>query len=178
MQNLAKYNKNSTGNYQVEFDLKLEDTDLVVMFKVKTDSAFKVDEKFSKDSFDNWGLWETDVVELFIQPRISEDSSANPYFEFQVSPLGQPFALSITKPREEYELIKSSAVKIFTQVDGHVWTSRFVIPSEFLNSENVYLGLFACLGDGKREFFGTNIDPEGRLDFHKPNRFIALEDLL
>jgi hypothetical protein len=178
MQNLRPYYKNSTENYSVSTQINLNPQDIEVVFKVKCENGFISKEEFDKNSLENWGLWETDVVECFIQPRSSEDKLTDKYFEMQLSPLAQPFALEITKPREEFATPKDWPVKMFSQVDGKVWTAKFIIPSSFLNSEHIYIGLFACLGSGEREFFGTNIDEEGRLDFHKPQRFLAIEELL
>ena len=48
-----------------------------------------------------WGLWEWDVVEVFVASTTASASgpTLTPYYEYQVSPLGQHFELEILKPR-------------------------------------------------------------------------------
>ena len=55
---------------------------------------------FSSDYSKNWGLWNKDVIEAFLQLRTDENDLAAPYLEIQVSPLKQPFALIIKEPRK------------------------------------------------------------------------------
>jgi hypothetical protein len=178
MQKLTPYYKNSTENYEVKCSVSLDASHITISFKVKNDKGYRISSKFKEKEISNWGLWEYDVVELFIQGRDHEEDCAALYHEMQVSPLNQQFALDIEVPRKKYSEPENFPVSIFSEVQGQVWNAKFVIPSSYINSENIFIGLFACLGDEPREFYGLNIDQSEKLDFHKPKLFLPLEDLL
>src|SRR5438105_4220775 len=61
-------------------------------------------------SGDGWGLWDRDVVELFVSDSSiasvagrSPASTGLPYYEFVLSPLGQVFQLKIHEPRKKFD---------------------------------------------------------------------------
>jgi hypothetical protein len=156
--------------------------DVVVKLNKKKDSldiCFEVSNKLNKwntdKSFDdlpmrNWGLWENDVVEVFLQPRSTKKDYKAPYLELQVSPLNQRFQLFIFDPRKVFftplvEFFASTSI-----IENNKWTLNFSIP-KFWDEKNLYVGLFACLGK-KREFYSANLNKESRPDFHRPDLFI------
>jgi hypothetical protein len=66
----------------------------------RTGKPWLSDPVFTDDWAKNWGLWNNDVVEAFLQLRARPDDLRAPYLEVQVSPRNQPFALVVTEPEE------------------------------------------------------------------------------
>ncbi len=137
-----------------------------------------VDESFGADWNKNWGLWNKDVVEAFLQLRQTPDDLRAPYLEIQVSPMNQPFALLIVEPRKVFhppaaDLIFSGEVTL----DHKVWTAHMEItlPAE-LKGEHLYGGFYSCLLEGQREFYALEPNPEDKPDFHRPELFLSLDE--
>lgn len=133
------------------------------------------DEVFTSDWSKNWGLWNKDVLEAFIQLRGTPDDTKAPYLEIQVSPLNQPFALIITEPRKMFHAPKSLDFKHDVEVEGRSFKARMEIkfPPE-LKGSLVYGGFFACLDHEPREYFAVNPNEEESPDFHRPELFLPL----
>jgi len=133
------------------------------------------DEAFTGDWAKNWGLWNKDVVEAFLQLRANKDDIKAPYLEIQVSPLNQPFALVITEPRKVYAPPKALEFSHEVSVEGKQWnaTLKVTLPDE-LQGKDVYGGFFACLDENPREYFALEPNPESAPDFHRPELFLPL----
>ena len=126
-----------------------------------------------------WGLWETDVVEVFIKSE-----SCDVYYEFQVSPLGQFFEMKILKPRKEFDTTYRSGMKFGVAAgksDG-CWTAWLEIPMMQPDwntaPQNWTGGAFACLGPkGQRSYFAAFLPDQAIPDFHLPEYFKPIANL-
>jgi len=81
------------------------------------------------------GLWEKDVVEVFLRPESCDD-----YFELEVSPLGQWLDVHIRKPRVDVDYRWNSGLRVNASIDkaGGVWNAVLEIP---------FAPMMECLGD-------------------------------
>jgi hypothetical protein len=160
---------------KVEWDIK--GIDVMIQFTVNKRSSrpWLSDEKFTHDWSKNWGLWNKDVVEAFLQLRSHKDDLTAPYLEVQVSPLNQPFALIITEPRKIYAAPKILDFFHEVSVEGRSWKTamKLTLPSDLVGAE-VYGGFFACLDQGPREYFALEPNSELNPDFHRPELFLPL----
>ena len=172
MKKLALHSSCDQSKYRVEASHGYVGKYFHVNFKV-TASSLYTDEKFEVGSFKNWGLWEYDVVEVFLRRGKSEGD----YLELQASPFKQFFALRVIEPRkvtQEPEHLKS---KINTKITSDGFEAEFQIELDDLPGEgDVIIGnLFACLGTpDKRKYFAINPNLETVPDFHRPDLFIKL----
>lgn len=141
-------------------------------------SEYCANPEFGEDYSKNWGLWETDVVEAFIQLRKTPEEVTAPYLEIQLSPLNQPFALLIEKPRETFDYPKNLSFTHESAGEERTWRAQMkvTLPNE-LQGQHLYLGLNACLGIGEREFFALNPNPEEIPDFHRPDLFEKIGEI-
>lgn len=125
-----------------------------------------------------WGLWDYDVVEVFIQYRHTFDEVSSPYFELQLSPHNQKFSLLIHEPRRVYcsplDLDWTSKSKL----DQQLWNAEFKLTDpRFQEIENLYFGAFAILGQDSRQHY--SLTPKDRvIDYHRPQNFLKLSDYL
>lgn len=122
-----------------------------------------------------WGLWETDVVEIFVRARAAEDR----YFEFQVSPLGQHFELEIFEPRKRFNQDYASGGVFEAQTAAKGWSARIEVPLRALewdgHRESLVGGAFACLGPKEaRTYWGLWLPKQEKPDFHLPEHFRRL----
>lgn len=140
-----------------------------------TGKEWHVDRRFGTDARKNWELWNFDVVETFLQPRQDVRDQSAPYLELQLSPLNQPLALMILKPRVSFYTPLQLDLRHDVTLGPGRWLSRVRIelPRE-LQTGPLYGGLFACLGQGPRSYLSLNPNPEERPDFHRPELFVKL----
>lgn len=151
---------------------------LIIKFKV---NCLKIhsNPKFTNDYRKNWGLWEFDVVECFIQSRSNSECYNDEYLEFQLSPLGQEFGLKIKKPREVY--YTPLDLKVTSQVNSvdSGWEASIEIPFENFNhteGNQIFGNFHACLGnENDRGYFSLWHNDEKVIDFHRPHDFKRLE---
>jgi hypothetical protein len=175
----AYLKKHGTGHaahsLKVEWDIK--NLDVLIQFTVNKRSSrpWLSDPEFTHDWAKNWGLWNKDVVEAFLQLRASADDVTAPYLEVQVSPLNQPFALIIKEPRKIFHPPAIMDMIHEVSVEGRVWFAslKFTLPQE-LAGPQLYGGFFACLDHGPREFYALEPNPEENPDFHRPELFLPL----
>ena len=174
MQFFLKKHHPSVAIHLVKCELKVSGRILTFHFTVtkRNGSEYCANPEFGQDYSKNWGLWETDVVEAFIQLRNSIDEVSAPYIEIQLSPLNQPFALLIKKPRESFDYPQGLEFSHESSGEERTWSSTLIvkIPEE-LQGRHLFVGLHACLGIGEREFFALNPNPEENPDFHRPELF-------
>lgn len=132
--------------------------------------------EFGDDWRKNWGLWDKDVFEAFLQLRSSHDDLRAPYLEIQVSPLNQPFALLIVEPRKTFHAPEKLDLKTKVEIEGRTLKANLtvVLPEE-LRGKLLYGGFFSCLGEAPREFYALEPNPEEKPDFHRPELFIPLD---
>lgn len=173
---LKKHGTGPSGHtVKVEWEFAGQDVTLKYTVSKRTSRPWQTDEVFTQDYTKNWGLWNKDVVEAFLQLRSSEKDLKAPYLEIQVSPLNQPFALIVTEPRKSYHPPKVLDVTHEVSVDGRTWTSslKLTLPSD-LKGTIPYGGFFACLDHEPREFYALEPNPEANPDFHRPELFLPL----
>ena len=166
--------------YSVEGELSLRGRDIFWSMKcVSQNEKWQMETSFSEDYRKNWQLWNFDVLETFLQLRSHPEDFFAPYLELQISPLNQPLALIIIKPRESFftplNLVFSSQVTLSKGESSQVWKleAKIVLPDE-IQGHQLWGGMFACLGQGEREFHAPS--PWGPLpaDFHQPKYFQQL----
>lgn len=125
-----------------------------------------------------WGLWDWDVVEVFIQPNLFKTD----YYEFQLSPLGQFFELEIFEPRVSWNDHFRSNLKVESQVedknDFYLWLAKLSVPKSVLGLmastvENELKGnAFAILGSAENRTYWSLHGPRQSVpDFHRPQYF-------
>ena len=157
---------------------RTEDKVIIEFFVQKrTGPSWQTDSAFTQDWSKNWGLWNKDVVEAFLQLRSHESDLSAPYLEIQVSPLNQPFALIVTEPRKTFfppkELIFSTQVNLTEKL----WSAKMelTLPAE-LKGHMLFGGFYSCLSQDPREFYALEPNPESSPDFHRPELFLRLDE--
>lgn len=147
-------------------------------FKVQKSKQFfwLTNQNFQAESKKNWGLWNYDVVEVFLQPRLEITYTHTPYIELQVSPLNQGFNLVIIEPRQIYYTpldLRFFHETVLTETnERYIWNTKLTLELPFY-SKYLFGNCFACLGQGEnREYFGLNLKPGVSPDFHRPDYFI------
>ncbi len=92
------------------------------------------------------GLWETDVVEMFLKPKSCED-----YFEIEVSPLGQWLDAHVREPRLDVDFHWDSGVRLETRISHQekIWRVVAALPFQPL-VEASQLESAPVVGDGWR----------------------------
>lgn len=153
---------------QVMVAIKREGEFLVAHFQVKAKELHTSDQ-FSKDGWVNDGLWNFDVVELFVQKQNSD----NHYLELEVSPLGQKLALLIKKPREDFGPVIPQGSDITAEITDSGFEATFkILISDIPGDGDLILGnAHACLGSGDRCHFSLFDGAKGKPDFHRPDFF-------
>lgn len=141
------------------------------------DAAWNVNPAYSRTSYrDNWGLWEHDVVELFLQPRPHPGVTSGPYLELQLSPLGQPFALVVEEPARRYAAPEALAFLRENACDETAWRVRVAVQVPgYAPGAPLFGNLTVCLGPASaRTYWGLTLNTEGPVDFHRPQEFVQL----
>jgi hypothetical protein len=179
MQGFLKKHSPEVAHHSVKVSWQREGRKIIIQFSLqkRSSGAWVSNPSFSSEYSKNWGLWDADVVESFLQLRQSPDDVTAPYLEIQVSPRNQPFALIITKPREKYYVPEGLDFKTHVEVGPRTWTAMMevVLPAE-LPGEFLYGGFFACLSESPREFYALEPNPEINPDFHRPELFLKLDE--
>jgi hypothetical protein len=130
---------------------------------------------------EKWGLWDRDVVEVFINPN---PERFNHYYEFEVSPNNQWIDLEIDLDKKPFnDAAWDSHFEHATRVDeaSHVWTCEMRIPTSALLVQMMKPGMEWRLnfyradgkgGDSQRRFLSWSPLPPGtKLSFHQPASF-------
>ena len=162
----------------------LREQDLVIEFRVNR-SEFHTNPLLKPDR-SCWGLWEWDVVEVFVES--GRDSDVQPiaahrkYFEFQLSPLGQYFELEILEARKKWNTSYASGFKkrVFRRSETKEWIAEFVITLKSLGYSvesplPIRGNAFAILGpSARRSYWALSLPPQDTPNFHLPSHFIDL----
>lgn len=177
MQVFLKKHGAGTACHSIKVQYELKGSELTLQYTVqkRTSKAWLSDPAFTHDWSKNWGLWNKDVVEAFLQLRSHADDVTAPYLEIQVSPLNQPFALIITEPRKIFHAPKELDFFHEVVVEGRALTAtmKVILPAE-LKGSMLYGGFFACLESDPREYYALEPNPEANPDFHRPELFVCL----
>ncbi|HTV56715.1 MAG TPA: glycoside hydrolase domain-containing protein [Terriglobia bacterium] len=128
---------------------------------------------------ERWGLWNRDVVEVFINPQ---PERVNHYYEFEVSPNNLWIDLEINKDQSPFnDASWDSHFDHATRIDPehHIWTCEMRIPVDSMGAKLIAAGaewrlnLFRADGpgdDSQRRFLSWSTIPSGN-SFHVPTRF-------
>jgi hypothetical protein len=159
-------------------DFRLKGTLLTAHFQVQTDRTPHTNPALPLDD-SQWGLWDWDVVELFVSATGSPDRL--PYYEFQVSPLGQYLELEIFEPRKRFNRDFKSGFehKSLKLNDKFSWTAEMAIPLEKLgwngDPSRIVGNAFAILGPPEsRAYWSLFLGQQTKPDFHLPQEFKKL----
>lgn len=178
MQVYLKKHHPSHALHTVKVSWSRQDRTLNLDFQVQKRSSapWLSNPALGADWAQNWGLWNHDVVEAFLQLRSDAQDVNAPYLEIQVSPLNQPFALVIVEPRKKFHAPASLMFETSAVVEGRGWSGsmKVTLPAE-LSGEYLYGGFFSCLSNDPREYFALMPNPEAAPDFHRPELFISLD---
>jgi hypothetical protein len=131
---------------------------------------------------DFWGLWERDVVEVFINPQ---PQTMNHYYEFEVAPNNLWIDLEINLDRTPFnDPGWNSGFDHATKIDltRHQWTCEMRIPLRALSDSDVppppgeawRVNFFRADGVGDndhRRLLAWSPVPGEKPNFHTPNRF-------
>ena len=116
-----------------------------------------------------WGLWDFDVFEIFIQKRFSPKQFDNPYTEFQISPLGQFFILEILKRRELHYTPLHQPFSFESKME-HCWNGFITFPKE--QGVEYYFNFTSIQGPPEeRNHYASVGDFTKPADFHCPHLF-------
>jgi hypothetical protein len=177
MQAFLKKHGEGHAGHSIKVEWEMDGKNLNIQFTTTKRSGrpWLSDSVFAHDWSKNWGLWNKDVVEAFLQLRSDADDLKAPYLEVQVSPLNQPFALIITEPRKIFYAPKVLDFIHEVNIEQKIWKTsmQLTLPSE-LKGSDLYGGFFACLDQGPREFYSLEPNPEQNPDFHRPELFYPL----
>ncbi len=133
-----------------------------------------VNATLSKES-SQWGLWDWDVVELFLS---ANDTPV--YYELQLSPLGQYFELEIFEPRKRFnKQFASGFGHSVNRLGADAWQAEFKIPLSKLGwngkVDTLRGNAFAILGEpGAKSYLSLNLPEQEKPDFHLPQYFDRL----
>lgn len=134
-----------------------------------------------------WGLWDKDVVEVFINPSAQ---ASNRYYEFEVAPNNQWIDLAIDLDKQPFNDVEwYSGFEHTTQIDSirRLWTCQMRIPFSCFGLDAVapqtrwLINLYRADGpgepgdDSKRTFLSWSGLPKQQLNFHQPDSFGVLE---
>lgn len=149
-----------------------------IIWKMRLTPArtWHVNPAFGADPRKNWELWNWDVVETFLQLRSHATDTQAPYLELQISPRGQTLGLVILRPREALytPMNLPLSVSVSEGADGLETHLEVELPEDLVGDE-LWGGLFSCLGEGPRQYYALNPNPEERPDFHRPELFCRLD---
>lgn len=155
--------------FNINFEVTLLDND---------NPQWHTSSNFSQTGIHNWNLWDFDVVEFFIQGRETPEQKNAPYWEFELSPLGQKLALYVTKPREQFVIPAKFNFEASSTLKDQIWKASLQLPLDVMGIRphaDLYGNAFACLGkDEGREYWSGNINTDAKPDFHRPELFLHL----
>jgi hypothetical protein len=179
MQAYLKKHGGTFAGHSLKFQWQRLGPQVTINFQVqkRIGPAWYTDQIFTQDWSKNWGLWNKDVIEAFLQLRSHADETDAPYLEIQVSPLNQPFALIITEPRKTFFAPKKLDFSTEVTLTEKFWsgTMNVTLPED-LKGDILYGGFFACLSQDNREFYALEPNPEQNPDFHRPELFLKLDE--
>ncbi|MBX2994352.1 MAG: carbohydrate-binding family 9-like protein [Bdellovibrionaceae bacterium] len=122
--------------------------------------------------------YQFDVVEIFIS--VADPAQKNlPYYEFEVTPLGQTLQVKINDPKKKFEEGIDMGLKISTQKIAGGWTAEMTVPLENLNwngrVSQITGNAYAILGKSPNRSFWSQFMPAlPKPNFHQPQYFRPL----
>jgi hypothetical protein len=161
----------------VGVDLHLVGSLLIARFSVRRSAEVYVNSALPKGE-SQWGLWDWDVVELFLS--CGGQASRLPYYEFQVSPLGQHLELEILEPRKKVNRDFRSGLRCSARVSpGKGWEGELSVSLDRLgwkgDASTLVGNAFAIVGPPtERTYWSLFLGPQQKPDFHLPHEFRPL----
>jgi len=145
----------------VSLSLSKEDSgDLII----NIDAPFYSDPAPQQEKGSFWGLWEYEVVEIFL---VGSDGL---YTELEFSPHGHYLSLRLDAPRSV--IAQEEEFNYEAKIEGHRWTATAVIPQKILPTELFRVNCFAIHGQNEnRRYLCYSPLPHEKPDFHQPDRF-------
>lgn len=159
----------------VQFHTSLDGNFLKVDFRI-ANAKLNAKATYPKDR-PVWGLWDSDVCELFISSAQSEDAIVGArYFEFQVSPFAQYFELEILEPRVKWNEEFRSGVEYSAAVrTTQAWSCSLKLDLQKLGldpTKPVYGNLCSCLlREPHRAYMALNHAENQKPDYHRYENF-------
>lgn len=151
---------------------ELNGTHLHVQFKVKA-KVINAKPHLGDQEFP----YQRDVVEIFISVEGNSDSL--PYYEFELSPLGQTFEVRVDDLRKPYATHLKMGVFYRVERSAEGWTGEMRIPLENLgwngDLKNIVGNAFAIQGKApNRSYWSLFTPPMKKPNFHRPEFFRPL----
>lgn len=136
--------------------------------KVVVDAPFHADARPEGPPGSTPGLWDHEVVELFIA------GADGHYLELELGPYGHYLALSFSGVREQSG--GPHPLHYRTVVLKHAWIGTARVPRALLPEGPHRLNATAIHGQGRsRRFLSWQVLPGARPDFHQPDHFAEVE---
>ncbi|MBO84327.1 MAG: hypothetical protein CL927_03120 [Deltaproteobacteria bacterium] len=137
--------------------------------KVVVDAPFHGDPAPEGPPGSTPGLWDHEVVELFIAGAGTE------YLELEFGPFGHYLALSFSDVREQSG--GPHALEYRTAVLKHAWTGTARVPRALLPAGPYRMNATAIHGHPvrHRRFLSAQVLPGAKPDFHQPEHFRPVE---
>lgn len=166
---LRPHAQNDPNNLsQVMVDIKRDGEYLLANFQVKARDLY-LSNDFSQTGWINNGLWNFDVVELFVQ----RENAKNHYLELEVSPKGQKVAILVKKPREDFLSVDPRGSDITAEITKKGFNAYFkILVSDIPGDGDLIIGnAHACLGRDQRSHYSLFEGVKAKPDFHRPDYF-------
>ncbi len=113
------------------------------------------------------GLWEYEVVELFL---LNADGPRPVYTEVELSPHGHHLVLKLKGVRKPLSTLHE--IEWTASIDGDRWTGTACVPMELLPEEITHYNAYAIHGvGGERRYLAAHPVPGDRPDFHRLDHF-------
>lgn len=118
------------------------------------------------------GLWESDVVELFLADRATGN-----YQEFHLAPNGAWWSATFSAPRvREERRFESKGVSVATSCNAAGWSGFLRLPKSIvfldsLDASSCSGNLAAIINGHPKQYLSTSILPGEKVDFHQPRSF-------
>lgn len=148
-------------------EVLLDGGDLVV----RVDAPFHDDPPPPRQPGPTPGLWEFEVIELFIAGPGSDERV--PYLEIEMAPGGHYLALRLEGVRRV--VVQGMPLALRATVDGGRWRAEARAPGAWLPPAPWRAAAFAIHGVGQERRHLASVPlPGARPDFHQPGRFPPL----
>lgn len=170
------YPHRGESSFEVTACFKIKRDFIWVIFQVtkKNNISWHTPHHGKKHYYENWGLWEYDVVEFFLQGRDHKKDFSSPYIEFLLSPHGESFALKTHEPRKIIETPLNLDFRGTCELNDNKWLAEMKIKNPF-SHHYLYGNFHACLEKGsRREYWSSFYIPSEKPDFHRPREFAQL----
>ena len=161
----------STLRSPVDVTFKIEGEVLIARFATRVKNLY-VKKQFEAGDYP----YKFDVVELFL----AVGDEVYPYYEFELTPLGQTLQVKIESARKFTNGIELG-LQVRNQITPGGWIAEMKIPLRSLgwdgDVDKLKGNAFAILGQGKsaRSYWSLSLPKQTRPNFHQPQFFRALD---